>query len=263
MKQLSLTIFELIYLGNLTGKYMHAVPNVYSELSEHDASESRQAAMDSLLAKGFIEMDFDGEITISQPILEFVQFCTECDGYVLASRNGSGTERNDMILWRKQNAFMHATLQGMDYQFSLTSPLSAADQINGLWFRTYPEVSDSKSVQITQLVLKKAKRLLAQNEYDAAERVLTQSRVDPWLSQIILDALSGVSDFYSILFVDMHEESATSNSFVFSAGRFGCLQMCPVVDNYRSAAVFTLVSPKEIKAAIRNETINFIHAKEV
>ena len=66
MKQLSLTIFELIYLGNLTGKYMHAVPNVYSELSEHDASESRQAAMDSLLAKGIIEMDFHGEITISQ-----------------------------------------------------------------------------------------------------------------------------------------------------------------------------------------------------
>lgn len=263
MKQLSLTIFELIYLGNLMGKYMHAVPNVYSELSEPDASESRQAAMDSLLAKGFIEMDFDGEITVSQPVLEFVQFCAECDGYILASRNGTVTERNDLIIWRKQNAFMQATLMGMDYQFTLVSALSAADQINSLWFRAYPEVSDSKSVQITQFALKQAKRLLSQSNYDAAERVLIQNRVDPWLSRIILDALSGVSDFYSLIFVDMNEESATSSSFIFSAGRFGCLQMCPVVENFRSAAVFTLVSPKEIKAAIQNKTSSFVQHKGV
>lgn len=263
MKQLSLTIFELIYLGNLTGKYMHAVPNVYSELSEHDAAESRQTAMDSLLAKGFIEMDFDGEITISQPVLELVRFCTECDGYVLASRNQSGAERNDTILWRRQSAFMYAALQGMDYRFSLISPVLAAEHINGLWFRTYPEVADSTSAKIPQCVLKKAKRLLDRNDRDAAARVLTQTRVEPWLTKIILDALSGASDFYSIIFVDMREDSATSGSFIFSAGWFGCLQMCPVVDHYRSAAVFTLASPKEIDAAIRNCTVNFIQSGEV
>lgn len=263
MIQLDLTVFELMFLGNLAGKYMHAVPNVYEALSENDASEARQAAMDSLLAKEFIEMDFDGDIVISQPVLKFVQFCTDCDGYIVASRSGAGEERIDTILWRKQGAFMRAIVQGLDYHFSLVPPVAAAEFINGLLLRKYPEAAEHTCVQITQLVLKKAQRLLAQNEYNAAERVLAQNRVDPWLSQIILDSLSGLSDFYSVLFVDLRESSAKTRSFIFSAGRFGCLQMCPVVEDFRSAAVFSLVSSKETMAAIHNELDSFVELKEV
>lgn len=263
MTQLNLTIFELIYLGDLSGKYMHAVPDVYGELSEHETLEFRQAAMDSLLAKGFIEMNFDGEITISKQILEYVRFCTECDGYVLISRNGADAERNDMILWRMRGAFMHATLQGVNYQLSIVSPMTAVDRINGLWFKTYPKAASGGSAQITKLVLKKVKRLLRQNEYVAAKHTLAQNHVEPWLSKIILDALSGVYDFYSILFVDMQGENAASSSFTFLAGGFGCLKVCPIVDNYRSAAVFLLVSPAEVKAEIQREALSFVGAKEM
>lgn len=258
MEQLSLTIYELIYLGNLTGKYMHAVPNVYGELSEHEASEVRQAAMDSLLAKGFIAMDFDGEITISEPVLAFVQFCTACDGYAFASRNFAGAEPHDAIIWRKQKAFLHAALQGTDYRFTLLSPSSAASCINDLLQRDYPETAVGNSVQLTQLVLKKAKRFLEQNAYDAAARLLAQNRVDPSLSPVLLAALSGRADLYSFLFVDMRETQAVSDSFLFAAGRFGCLQICPAMEGYRSAAVFTAASLPKIRAAIRHETENFI-----
>lgn len=258
MEQLNLTIFELLYLGNLTGKYMYAVPNVYGELSEHDASELRQAAMDSLLAKGFITMDFDGEITISAPVSAFVSFCTACDGYAFVSSSRHGAEQQDRIIWRKQDAFLCAALQDVNYQFTQLSPQSAAACINDLLRQDYPEAAVGNSVQLTQPVLKKAKRFLEQNAYDAAARLLAQNHVDAQLSPGLLAALSGRADLYSFLFVDMRETQAVSGSFLFAAGAFGCLQICPAMEGYRSAAVFTTASPAELGAAIRRETEKFI-----
>lgn len=258
MKQLSLTIFELIYLGSLTGQYMHAVPNVYSELSEHDASESRQAAMDSLLAKGFIEMDFDGEITIGKKISHIVRFCGACDGYFLLSINRTDGDREERVVWRKDGQLLQAEIRNTHFLFSETTQEEFLQYIRSVLDDTAFK-GKTGDIQLTLLALKKAKQSLRWGE-QVAEKDLLPKAGEPEMINGILDALAGRADLIAAGWVDLlpHVSSVTH---LISKGSCGYMEITPVVEQYRSAAVFSGIHGTALKEKLIAEAKRFAYGE--
>lgn len=260
MNNLSLSLYELIYLGIVLKRPIQAIPNTFNDLPQEDASEFRQAALDSLLAKGLITMDFDGELSISSEAQELLNICIECDGYYLLNLHKTDGSRTEEVIWRKGNAFLYAEVVDYEYAEYIFSPISAEEirtKVESVIDCDITTACARTSIQLTQLILKKAKRAIRQNNKMLAINLLAQSGAQGELLSALLDALSGNANLITTACVDV-KKSDPPVTHLISQYSNGYMEIVPIVDNYRSAALFLCSSSVTLKYQLTTEIHNFV-----
>lgn len=261
MSNLFLSLYELIYLGVVLDKPIQAIPNTYSELSPDEASEFRQAAMDSLLAKGLLCMDFDGELSISDSTKEYLHTCLECDGYYLINCNRTDGSRTEEVVWRKGNDFMLAVVSEGEYAFFQISATELFNMVQKAICAETVTRFETESVQVTQFVLRKAKKALNQGNMNLAITLLMQSGAKGDLLTGIIDALSDKANLITVACVDLKPGNSPITHLI-SQGQKGYIKIVPIIDNFRSAAVFSFANHEALKKQIFSEVQEFVSIEQ-
>lgn len=257
MENLCLSLYEWDYLGSVRKAPIPAIPDAYKSLPRDVAGELRQAAMDSLLARGLICMDFDGEISLSAAAQERLRICLDCDGYYLVSLYRTDGTRREELIWKKGKEFLRAEITGTNYTLSRVSAEEIRTTVQCLADSRITVDHGEASIQLTQYVLKKAKNAIKQGNQAHAARLLLPGGGNMELAAAVLDALSGRADLLIAACVELRKADANATHLI-SIGQYGYLEVLPTVEDYRSAAVFSYADGEELRSRLMQEVDAFV-----
>lgn len=251
MKDMELTSQEIMYLAAACRKdKVYAVDNLFLQMPEEDIGMEKQKALDALLQKGLMQMDFDGDICPSADAKKLIDFLSDCSAFsLLTFQDGAGGYQKK-IAWKLHDEFLLSDEKNGIYRMNPSLADAAATDLQAFFCWDTPECDVGESVTVPQLDLKKAKRHQKTEDYDAALRVLRQAGITGKMAETVVASLFEKTSFYSAVYVNLDRDEPSAESCMFSCGEFGYLQMCPAVENYRSTAVFTMTTKEILRNAV-------------
>lgn len=189
-----LTPQELLFLAKkLNKKSVFGIP-AGSETQE------QSSGVDSLLKKGYLELDFSGEMELCPGLEALVDACASCSRYLtLSSRSGHGTQNK--TIWKNDTEYWCADRDQQTLFFREVKPEELHDQllIDAIQL---PETAGEAQVAVPQMLLFKAKRFQAKADAAGAAQLLVKNNVPDELAHTIACGLMEQGQFYSAVLAD-------------------------------------------------------------
>lgn len=189
-----LTPQEILFLAKkLNKKSVFGIP-AGAEAQEQSSS------VDSLLKKGYLELDFSGEMELRPGLEALIDACASCSRYLtLSSRSGHGTQNK--TIWKNGTEYWCADRDQQTLLFREVKPEELHDQllIDAIQL---PETAGEAQVAVPQMLLIKAKRFQAKADAEGAAQLLVKNNVPDELAHTIACGLMEQGQFYSAILAD-------------------------------------------------------------
>ena len=190
MKQKTFTALEIYCMAFLAGKEkMYGIADAFSLIPPTQREETLQRETDLLLDKGCLEMDFDGALALSPDGAFVVEAVTSCESCLIVCRNSPKEGSLTSIFWRGGETFLRADLRKDLYCFSECTAESVREALPVWRLKPAEEEAESVEAEISQSVLGKAKRYLAEGNRQEALRLLQQNGIGRRPAGLLADAL--------------------------------------------------------------------------
>ena len=189
-----LTPQELLFLAKkLNKKSVFGIP-AGSETQE------QSSGVDSLLKKGYLELDFSGEMELRPGLETLVDACASCSRYLtLSGRSGHGAQSK--TIWKNGTEYWGADRDQQTLLFREVKPEELYDQILTDAIQI-PEMAGEAQAVVPQMLLIKAKRFQAKADAEGAAQLLVKNNVPDELAHTIACGLMEQGQFYSAVLAD-------------------------------------------------------------
>lgn len=224
-----LTPGEILFLAERLGK-----TSVFGIMTEPDLTDGGDCA-GCLMEKGYIDMGFTGEMSVSDRVSDVIDALSGCERYLTLNVR---TERgySGRVIWKHGEAYYPADRDGERYAFR---PPAQAAELRGLLLTDgidIPEASASESAVIPRMQLVRAKRLHESGDLEAAERLLAKSGASDGMAHDIALALFEKGQSYSAVLSDRKGNARAVSAIIPGAA---ALSYEPEVVDFRTCVRFS------------------------
>ena len=209
-QELVLSINELLFLASEAGApEFFGVGDPFFYMSVEQIRSTFENAAAYLDKKGYVEMDFEGNIRISEEVLALIRPCAFCSAY-LTIENGSSKEREiyyfaeDILvkLWKCEDGWH---LKRANREEELTNLCNRYDS------DVYNIMTPKMKVSSKQL--KKLKKAVI-NQEDEEQKQILESLESDEMRTVLLDIVSEEAEITSVIRSDFVSETVCSLLYI-------------------------------------------------
>jgi len=199
--EISLSPRELLYIAALLDatEFM-GISDAFFGMDDEEIGQEVTMLQTSLEAKGYAQPDFDGGFTIKEDVLEIVDICANCDTFVVVDKNKVDKPQLRALYYAKSG---NIVMLKEDKGANILIPISGVDSLlahimKDIQWQSSVEAS-IQSVTISSAILSEAKAEASGFDSSKGVEVLMQSGCDELSATMIMDGLSGKTNYYSVI----------------------------------------------------------------
>lgn len=250
MIQKRFTAREIVCMAVLCReRSLYGIPDEFRRIPEEQRQREMQWALDRLVDRGVVEMDFDGRVSMNSDYLWLIESICRCERCVTLERREAEVKKEAFIFWRTGDKFLIAELDGETYLFSLADPLIMRGILEECVLTSSVRSLGGEAV-VPNTELKKAARFRRQGNYTEAIRILRQNGAEERLVQFILDWTAEKASFVFLRNMEIRDGVCTQNEISYGVAEGLVLSVQKTVVNYATCTVFREVDGETVSVAL-------------
>lgn len=238
MKEYIFSPEEFLYLGAFAGAEMlYGVEDNLSGLPEAELKLRVARLEESLLGKGYLKEDFDGNKEIMQDVIELMEVCAHPAGVLVIEKETSEEgqtatfyyledETEQVVKMERKESGFHCTIASMNATWE-----GLQNVVN--WKNTEHQIlrqnSQNERFQLPQKELRRAAQLMKMDAQTKAAEIFREAGASEEMTKSVLQGLQHQADYYSFLFLDEVDEAEEALSVIFLSGEDFMIGMQPQV----------------------------------
>lgn len=189
-----LTPQEILFLAKkLNKKSVFGIP-------ADSETQEQSSGVDNLLKKGYLELDFSGEMELRPGLEALIDACASCSRYLtLSSRSGRGAQSK--MIWKNGTQYWCADRSQQMLFFREVKLEELHDRLLTDAIQI-PEMAGEAQTVVPQMLLIKAKRFQEKADAEGAAQLLVKNHVPNELAHTIACGLMEQGQFYSAVLAD-------------------------------------------------------------
>ena len=215
MKEFHLSAQEILYLCAMRGvKEVAGVDDVFLSVPEESLAAIVSRTKDSLVEKGCLEMDFDGNFACAKETDELIDLITQSTKRIAYFGLDDGIARFGTF-YAAHDAVCLSERRGDLYVFR---PIAAADipAYFASFFRDdQTRAEQDRSVTVSTKVLDAAKKLFENNRNAEAEKTLREGGVDELTAALLLASYGGRALYLSVKTDSLDPDDVFSDGLIY------------------------------------------------
>lgn len=258
MRRMRFQAQELYILAAIAGKEkMYGIPNGFAGTSQREEQTVRQIITDSMLEEGIINMDFNGNYSISEKYAAIAEIYCDCNKCMTVNKQLPDGKAENLIFWRDDAHLFLAEIEGDYYCLRECDTMEVEARVSGESWTGVEEYYNSVFT-IPQIALKKAKRFAIKNDSDNAIRILKQNGADERAAVILFDGLQETAHYLRLRLLNLKPDYCEEVEKEWLNSRGVILSLHQTVVNYRTCTCFTEVSEKSVEQGVREILANYL-----
>ena len=248
METRSFTALELYYLAYLCGKTkMFGLPDIFSAIPDEEKQSVLRQTVDALAVKNAVEMDFDGNQTVTSEVREIVNAYCDCEKCFTVNSTAMDGSSDSFIVWNTFGKLYCANISEDLYWISETDEgtirlLTLKGQFHETIVRSIPNST------ILNTALQKAKRFAMSGNPEEALRILLQNGASETAAPLILNSLLETNNYYCIALFTSEADTAFEKAWIGNADTI--LELREESVNFRPCTMFSEVSLYNVREEI-------------
>lgn len=265
MKEYIFSPEEFLYLGAFAGAEMlYGVEDNLSGLPEAELKLRIARLEESLLGKGYLKEDFDGNKEIMQDVIALMEVCAHPTGVLVIEKETTEEgqtatfyyledETEQVVKMERKESGFHCTIASMNATWE-----GLQSVVN--WKNTerviLPQDSQNERFQLPQKELRRAASLMKMDAQTKAAEIFREAGASEEMTKRVLQGLQHQADYYSFLFMDEVDETEEALSVIFLSGEDFMIGMQPQVVEDMDYVEFFSTSREEQEELLRNGYTN-------
>lgn len=256
METQSFTALELYCLAYLCGKTkMFGLPDVFSAIPDEEKQSVLRQTIDALAIKNALEMDFDGNHTVTGAVREIVNAYCDCEKCLTVNSTAIDGSSDSIIAWSSGEKLYCATISEDRYWISETDEgtiklLTSKEQFTQTIVKGIPNST------ILNTALQKAKRFAMSGNSEEALRILLQNGASETAAPLILNSLLETNNYYCIALFTSEADLDIEKAWIGNADTI--LELREETVNYRPCTLFSEVSLNNVREEINGVIAKFL-----
>lgn len=256
-EKIILSSCEILHIiGTLGIDEFYGIEDGFGDMSEFEIETAIISVEDSLLSKGYAELDFDGKFSVTESISDILLVCTDCDKYLDVQIKGLKNIRR-AIYCKGEKIVELEEVSPKKYSISFSN----IEQIKNDIFDNLNWISEKYKIPgkyfFTQSILKSAKSKIG----FGSEEELTKECNNQNTAKVIANGLNGNSNYYSFTLFNFMDEDITIDSLMVLNTVDGSLEMeTDDTDNNSGLMAFKPIDYEMAKTRI-NDTVSKLESE--
>lgn len=238
-----LTAKELLCAAALLGvPEVIAIPDAFQNMGQRQLLAELLAAQQSLEEKGILQLDFDGNRTLSPAYLPNLETVLRSEKVIVVDAQLISCGQAGCAYYiAKQHVVRSVPGNGV-FELSEIASEQAMKELCGLEW-TWANTLSCAPCLISQ---RKLNQLKAENSTEA----LKETGMDDTLRAIIADAFSFQTNYYSYAFLD-RRSGGKLTSLIFMDDARGAVKLTPAIEDDQNCILLEAVTQEKLKAELR------------
>lgn len=253
--KISLSSCEILHIiGSLGKDDFFGIDDAFIELNDIEISNTIANAENSLIDKGYAELDFNGNFSIRQDITDMLLICANCEKMLDIEISNANRSKIKKTVYSKDSKLVEFDVVGSsNYIISYCNIEDIKNTIfcNLNWINVKTAIPGR--FFFTQKVLTDAKQTLG---FGTEEQLVKECK-NTNTAKVIANGLNGSSNYYSFTLFDFETETIEVSSLMILNSADGSLEMEPEGDNTENSYAFKPIDYETVKNRIENTLCKF------
>lgn len=251
--QITLSSCEILHIiGSLGKDDFFGIDDGYIDMDDIEINAAVANAENSLIEKGYAELDFNGNFTILKDVSDILLICADCEKMLDIEIANIDKSKFKRTIYSKDNKLVEfETVGGSNYKITY----GLLDDIKNTIFDNLNWIKERSAIPgrffFTQKVLTDAKQTLG---FGTEERLVKECN-NTNTAKVIANGLNGNSNYYSFTLFDFETETIEINSLMILNSVDGSLEMEPEGINSNGSYAFKPIDYETVKTRIE-DTLN-------
>lgn len=255
MKKFNLSPKEFMFLCIAMGaEEVYGIEDVYSDMSEDDVLTEVQHVQQSLEKKGYVSSDFDGNIDISDELIEIVGICAGTEKFISFNNQNKNGEQSILVFYFEDDTVVRSERTNDDYELSYTDIDSAIEEVEKLAMPN-ADIAMLKfdKENIPQIEMEKARNLILEDNIEEAKDILNKCLTAD-VANILIEALKHKVQFYSVTVLNFFagEDRDGFKCFMYLNTDKGLISIRQVVVDLNNEVELESISPEMVTKELRD-----------
>lgn len=199
MRELFLTAQEIIYLCALSGaKEVPGVEDVFMSVPAEKLVVEATRIKDSLIEKGCLEMDFDGNCSSTKDADTLVDVITRSDKRIAFFSEDGEKRKYGMLYVKKDMVCLSERSDDPSYRIKYISPNDIFNCLMSAFQCGKTEVSTNDTFFVNTKILESAKTQYANKKTTYSKKVLIEAGIDENTAELLLLSYGGKASLFSV-----------------------------------------------------------------
>lgn len=265
MKEYIFSPEEFLYLGAFAGAEMlYGVEDNLSGLPEAELKLRVARLEESLLGKGYLKEDFDGNKEIMQDVISLMEVCAHPTGVLVIEKETTEEGQTATFYYLEDETEQVVKMERKESGFHCTiaSVNTTWEELQSLvnWKNTecviLPQDSQKERFQLPQKELRRVAQLIKMDAQTKAAEIFREAGASEEMTKSVLQGLQHQADYYSFLFLDEVDETEEALSVIFLLGEDYMIGMQPQVVEDMDYVEFFSTNRAEQDELLRNGYTN-------
>lgn len=248
--KISLSSCEILHIiGSLGKDDFFGIDDGFIEMDDMEINGAIARAENSLIDKGYAELDFNGNFSIRQDVTNILLICAECEKMLDIEISGVNKSKIKKTIYSKDNKLVEFEIVGNSHYII---SYCALENIKNLIFENLNWISEKTAIPgrffFTQKVLTDAKQTLG---FGTEEQLVKECK-NTNTAKVIANGLNGNSNYYSFTLFDFETETIEVNSLMILNSADGSLEMEPDGNDSGSSYAFKPIDYETVKNRIED-----------
>lgn len=247
MENLILDSKEIMYLCALLGaNEVYGIDDGFAFISKDKLSQAVSETADSLMRKGCLEMDFDGNNTVQSDTSDIIKTIAYSQSHLILYSLCSGLQENPCVFYRNGNSIVKSEFKNNTFEIAKITAEGMKTEINSR-FSECRSQNSNESYRVHGDVFEKARELAVDGKSEESAKLLCENGIDGQSAKLIVNGYMQKSDFVSAVVSYTVKGQESTDGMVTLSDKNIALDIAPNLigeEEYTDVSVVTLETQK-------------------
>lgn len=247
MKKLVLNSREIMYLCAVLGaNEVYGIADGFVSVPQNKLMQAVNETIDSLAAKGCLEMDFDGNNTIEPNTANTMKIIAQSQSHLILHSMRAGLQSNPCIFYSSGGEIVKSEFKNDTFEISRVTAEEMKSEINSRFSASLSE-SGNLGCRLQSSVFENARELAVGSKCEEAAKLLCENGIGSRSAELIVKGYMQKSDFVSAVVSCTLKGKESTDGMVTLSDENIALDIAPNLigeEEYTDISVVTLEAQK-------------------
>ncbi len=247
MGNLVLDSKEIMYLCALLGaNEVYGIDDGFASVSKDKLAQTVSETADSLMQKGCLEIDFDGNNIVQSDTSDIIKIIAHSQSHLILHSVCGGLQENPCIFYRNGDGIVKSEFKNNTFEIAKITAERMKLEIYTRFSESLPQNSND-SYRVHGDVFENARKFAVVGKSEEATKLLCENGIDGQSAELIVKGYTQKSDFVSIVVSCTVRGKESTDGMVTLSDENIALDIAPNLigeEEYTDVSVVTLETKK-------------------
>lgn len=257
MKKTVLNSREIMYLcAALGANEVYGIADGFASVSKDKLAQAVSETADSLMQKGCLEMDFDGNNTVQYDTSDIIKIIAYSQSHLILHSVCGGLQENPCVFYRSGDEIVKAELKSDVFEIEKITAEELRAEINSRFSESQSENRD-ESYRVHGDVFENARDLAVNGKSEEAAKLLCENGIGVQSAELIVKGYTQKSDFVSAVVSRTVKGKESTDGMVTLSNENIALDIAPNLVGEEEYTDISVVSLETQKAKLSDMLIKY------